>query len=114
MNVTVLGAGAWGTALAHLLSRQNHAVTLWSFSLDELKTIAQTGRNERVLPGIELPKEWRLEPDFGRAIQGSACVVVAVPSKFFRDVTKNLADYRGRVVSVTKGIEYATGLTMCG
>src|SRR5207253_3124049 len=55
-----------------------------------------------------------LEPSLPRAIQGADCVVVAVPSQPFRAVTRDLADYQGVVVSVTKGIEYDSGLTMCG
>jgi glycerol-3-phosphate dehydrogenase (NAD(P)+) len=114
MKVTVLGAGAWGTVLAKLLSEGRHAVTIWGHDARHLETMASTNRNDRYLPGVELPTDWRIEPDLPAAMQASECVVVAVPSKAFRDVTRSLADYRGILVSVTKGIEYGTGLTMCG
>ena len=55
-----------------------------------------------------------LEADLPRAISGAECIVVAVPSQAFRNVTAVLRDYSGVIVSVTKGIEYETGLTMCG
>ncbi|MCI0747958.1 MAG: NAD(P)-dependent glycerol-3-phosphate dehydrogenase [Verrucomicrobia subdivision 3 bacterium] len=115
MKVAVLGAGAWGTALAKLLQESNGsaAVTLWAHEPQRLKEIERNGANERYLPGINLPKSLRLEPDAGRAIAGTECVVVAVPSKAFREVTASLRDYHGLVVSVTKGIEFETGLTMC-
>jgi glycerol-3-phosphate dehydrogenase (NAD(P)+) len=114
MKITVLGAGAWGSALARLLSQGRHEVTLWGHVAEWLDEIRQTGRNDRFLPGIELPRELRLEPDLSRAIEAADCVVVAVPSQPFREVTRCLAAFSGMVVSVTKGIEYDTGLTMCG
>ncbi len=113
MNITVLGAGAWGTALARLLSKARNRVTLWGHVAEWLEEIRQTGRNDRFLPGIDLPRDVSLDPDAARAISGAHCVVVAVPSQPYRDVTCVLQDYSGLLVSVTKGIEYATGLTMC-
>jgi glycerol-3-phosphate dehydrogenase (NAD(P)+) len=114
MKITVLGAGAWGTTLARLLQAGNHQVTLWGHVAEWLDDIRRTGRNERFLPGVDLPPELALETDIPRAIGGAQCVVVAVPSQAFREVTRSLASFTGIVVSVTKGIEYDTGLTMCG
>lgn len=114
MKTTVLGAGAWGTALARVLYQANHAVTLWGHNPEHLDELRRTARNERYLPGIELPRDWRLEEDLGAALAGAEFVIVAVPSKAFRHVTQSLADFSGVAVSVTKGIEFETGLTMCG
>jgi glycerol-3-phosphate dehydrogenase (NAD(P)+) len=114
MKITVLGAGAWGTALSRLLQNATHCVTLWGYDHQALEDIGQTGRNDRYLPGIELPREIALESDMARAMNGSECVVIAVPSKGFREVAKGLGNCEGLIVSVTKGIEYETGLTMCG
>jgi glycerol-3-phosphate dehydrogenase (NAD(P)+) len=114
MNVTVLGAGAWGTALARILSAQKNEVTLWGHDAAHLEVMRQSGRNERYLSGIALPPELRFEADLAKAVTGAECVVVAVPSKAFRQVTQTLKDFSGIVVSVTKGIEHASGLTMCG
>ncbi|EEF57665.1 NAD(P)H-dependent glycerol-3-phosphate dehydrogenase [Pedosphaera parvula] len=114
MKVTVLGAGAWGTALAKVLAEGGHAITLWGHDAKRLEEVKRSGRNERYLPGVELPKGWQFESDVARAVQGSEFVVAAVPSKAFRHVTSRMPDYAGVVVSVTKGIEYESGLTMCG
>lgn len=115
MKIAVLGAGAWGTALARLLQESGtNAVTLWAHDPARLEQIAQARTNELYLPGITLPTEWTLEPDVAKAIADCECVVVAVPSKAFREVTGALREFRGLVVSVTKGIEYETGLTMSG
>ncbi|HVV72483.1 MAG TPA: NAD(P)H-dependent glycerol-3-phosphate dehydrogenase [Verrucomicrobiae bacterium] len=114
MNITVLGAGAWGTALARLLNRGGNRVTLWGHVPAWLDEIRQSRRNERFLPGIELPEDLRFDSDLPNAIGDAECVVVAVPSQPFREVTRPLENYSGVVVSVTKGIEYDTGLTMSG
>ena len=114
MKITIIGAGAWGTALARLLHQGKHEVTLWGHIAGWLEEIRQAGRNERFLPGIEVPRDIILEADLARAIAGADGIVVAVPSQPFRQVTRHLADYTGFIVSVTKGIEYDTGLTMCG
>ncbi len=114
MKVTILGAGAWGTALATLLSKNGNAVTLWGHDQACLEEIRLQGRNERFLPGIDLPKSLAIEPVARDAVSGADCVVLAVPSKAFRPVAANLGEYQGLIVSVTKGIEYDTGLTMCG
>jgi glycerol-3-phosphate dehydrogenase (NAD(P)+) len=114
MNITVLGAGAWGTALAALLQRAPNTVTLWGRDAAHLEAIRKSGRNERYLPGIELPEDWRLECNLATALAAAEVVVVAVPSKAFRSVTAALANFSGIIVSVTKGIEHQTGLTMSG
>ncbi len=114
MNITVLGAGAWGTALAMLLQRGGHSVTIWGHDPAHLDDMRQSGSNDRYLPGIKLPTEWRLEADLALALRDAEHVVVAVPSKAFRTVTVGLKDFSGTLISVTKGIEHQTGLTMCG
>ena len=114
MRIAVLGAGAWGTALARLLCLGDHEVILWGHVREWLEEIHQTGRNERFLPGIDVPRQIRLEPVLTRAVAEADCVVVAVPSQPYRDVTRALDGFSGTIVSVTKGIEYETGLTMCG
>jgi glycerol-3-phosphate dehydrogenase (NAD(P)+) len=114
MNVTVLGAGAWGTALAKVLHVNGHAVTLWNRDAETLAEIQRTRRNERYLPGVDLPANWKLEPQLREAVRGRDCIVLAIASQGFREVATQLSDTRAVLVSVTKGIEYDTGKTMCG
>ena len=111
MKITVLGAGAWGTALAKILLENDHAVTIWNPSAGVLEELRH-GRNERYLPGVSLPTSWLPEPDFVRAIAGAECVVLAVPSQAFRAMAAKLEGHPGILVSVTKGIEFETGETM--
>jgi glycerol-3-phosphate dehydrogenase (NAD(P)+) len=112
MRVTVLGAGAWGTALALELNEGAHAVTLWGHDPNHLREIHQSRRNERYLPGIELDKSISFEADSAKAIDGAEVAVVATPSKPMRETARRLANFRGIVVTVSKGIEHNTGLTM--
>lgn len=112
MKISVLGAGAWGTALARMLAARQHAVTLWDFFPETVEAIRRTGSNERYLPGIELPAGLQVEAEAASAIKAAELVVVASVSKGFRNVTKCLGPFDGIVVSVTKGIEFETGYTM--
>jgi len=114
MNVTVLGAGAWGTALAKILHENGHALTLWGRNADALAEIRSTRRNERYLPGIDLPRKWQCEPSLARATEGRDAIVLAIPSKAFREVGEKLAGTEAMLVSVTKGIEFESRKTMCG
>jgi glycerol-3-phosphate dehydrogenase (NAD(P)+) len=114
MNLTVVGAGAWGTALAKLLSEADHQVTVWGNEPDHLEEVRRAACNDRFLPGVPLPRTLRLEPDLAKAISSAECVVVAVPSYAFREVTRALGSFEGITVTVTKGIEYDNGLTMSG
>jgi glycerol-3-phosphate dehydrogenase (NAD(P)+) len=114
MRVTVVGAGAWGTALANLLCQNEHTVTLWGHNAENLQAIQRTGKNQKYLPNIDLCPELQCEQKLAKAIEAAECAVIAVPSKHFREVTSKLAKFNGIAVSVTKGIEYDTGLTMSG
>lgn len=112
MKITVLGAGAWGTALAKMLAMRGHEVLLWDFFPETVAIINRTHVNERYLPGIPLPANLHGETDAAKAVNGAELVVVASVSKGFRNVTRCLGSYGGIVVSVTKGIEFESGMTM--
>ena len=111
MRITVLGAGAWGTALAKVLQENGNAVALWDINGETLAELRQ-GHSERYLPGVKLPTDWKIETDFSKAVGGAECLVMAIPSQSFRQVAARLKGHPGIVVSVTKGIEFETGETM--
>jgi glycerol-3-phosphate dehydrogenase (NAD(P)+) len=111
VKVAVLGAGAWGTALGKVLHENGNAVTLWDVNPATLSAL-RSGRNERYLPDVPLPADWKVEEDFGKAIAGRECIVMAIPSQSFRQVATKLKTAPALLVSVTKGIEFETGQTM--
>ena len=111
MKITVLGAGAWGAALAKVLHENGHAVTLWDINAALLAELKQ-GRSERLLPGVKLPADWHTDTDLDGAVAGREVLVLAIPSQFFSDVAGQLKGHPGIFVSVTKGIEFETGDTM--
>jgi glycerol-3-phosphate dehydrogenase (NAD(P)+) len=114
MKVTVLGAGSWGTALARVLALNGHAVTLWGHNAAHLEELRRAGSNERYLPGARLPANCEINGNLETAIARAEAIVIAVPSKAFRAVATRLPQCDTPLVSVTKGIECDTGLTMCG
>jgi len=113
VNLTFLGPGAWGTALAKIAHEGGHQVTLWGHP-ERLAALAYEKENKQYLPGIDLPESWALEPEIDRAIDGAAGIFLAVPSRSFREIAEKLSGFEGIIVSVTKGIEHESGLTMGG
>lgn len=113
MKVTVLGAGAWGTALAKILAELGHETTIWGRDAAKLKAIEESRRNERLLPGVELPETLRFDPEINAA-KRAELIVVSIPSQGLGDVVEQLPDYEGIMISTTKGVDFASGLTMSG
>ena len=112
--VAVIGAGSFGTCLAHLCGRAND-VRLWARNPDLADAINATRRNPRYLTEIELPVSVRATSEMGEALEGRELVIVAVPSQTVRDVMAAAAPHlspEAILVSAVKGIEYETGMMM--
>ena len=114
MKIVVAGAGSWGTALARLLACGPHQVVLWARSAALVSEMARNHSNPRYLPGIPLPPALQFETTLSDAVADADCVVIASPSKGFRETAAALSAFDGIAISVTKGIEFHSGLTMCG
>lgn len=113
MKISVLGSGAWGTALAMVLVENGHDVTLWSYAEEESKVLRETGENP-MLKGVALPKDLKLTSDIN-CVKGCGVVVLATPSFAVRSTSRQLAqvmDPGTIVVLVSKGIEKDTSLTL--
>jgi glycerol-3-phosphate dehydrogenase (NAD(P)+) len=107
-KVAVLGAGAWGTALAWLLADKGDDVALWSRRRDLCDAVNATHENGRYLPGVVLPPNLMCTDDLAGAIDGARMIVFVVPSHGTREVARAAASHVHRgipVVSATKGIE---------
>jgi len=108
----VLGAGAWGTALAIAIARNGHDVILWGRNSEHVDEMAQSRSNERYLPGLAFPKSLQLESDFDTAIAKAKHVLVSVPSVAFCDIVKQMAPLLAKDASIswaTKGLTPDSG-----
>lgn len=110
MRVTILGAGAWGTALAVAAARDN-AVTLYVRDAAQCAAMAATRSNARYLPNASLPSGLQLSTDLATAVAAAELLVVATPVAGLRPLALRLAELRvDHLVWLCKGLEEGTGL----
>ncbi len=115
--LAIIGAGSWGTTLAHLLGEKGYTVRLWVFEPEVYQDLSRDRINSTFLPDVRLSSRISFTQDFGEALAGAAVMVMAVPSHVFREVLGNLAPHLSPttvLLSATKGIETETLLTMDG
>ena len=113
--VTVLGAGSWGTALSVHLAREGRTVRLWARDPQLVERMSATRENPRYLPGAMLPPGVTPMSALGAALDGTAFVIVAVPSHGVRAVVRAATPFIAShpiVVSATKGLEVETHARM--
>lgn len=107
-NVAVLGAGAWGTALAKVLADKQNPTFLWSHTPALARSINERRVNERYLPSAPLPPSIRATDDLEQALRHAELVVVVVPSHALRGVVADARKFiptNALICSATKGIE---------
>ena len=107
-SITVIGAGAWGTALAWLLSEKGERVRLWAFEPEVAAGIVAAHENRLYLPGISLPAALETTTSLEEAVFGVELVIFVVPSHVAASVAASLAPYLpagAPVITATKGIE---------
>jgi len=102
--LAVLGAGAWGTALAAALASR-HAVTLWARDTGQSQRLSAERRNARYLPEIELPAALRIESVLDRALSGAELLIAATPVAGLRDLLGKLKGGTVPLVWLCKGFE---------
>ena len=115
-RITVLGSGAWGTAIAlSLANKSNHQVTLWSHRAEAAQALSHDRENRHFLPGFRFPDSLAITADDSDAIANAEILVCVVPSEFLRATIARLSAHMhpGQIlVSGTKGIEDHTFLRM--
>ena len=119
MNVAVIGAGGWGTALALLLQTGDHTVRLWVRRAEFCERMRQQRENTTYLPGVPLPEQLQLTSSLVQAVEKAHLIMFAIPSHAMRAVASALFREAPSVlreepllVSATKGIEEGSLLTM--
>jgi glycerol-3-phosphate dehydrogenase (NAD(P)+) len=115
-RITIVGAGAWGTAIAIVLGRSGrHEIKLWAFEKEVRDSIDSTRTNSVFLPGHQIPDAVRSTADFGEALSAAEIVVSAMPSQHCRRLFQQMLPYLRPdllIVSATKGLEQTTLLRM--
>jgi glycerol-3-phosphate dehydrogenase (NAD(P)+) len=115
MKIGVVGAGAWGTALANLLATKGYQVDLWAFEEQVCKDVSESRENKWFLPDVPLSQNLTASNDLDQVTQGKEMLLLVMPSHVFRSVAANLVHHpteRTIIVSASKGIENKTHLTM--
>lgn len=111
----MIGAGAWGTALATVLARNGRDVTLWARRADLAAAINSTGINSDYLPDVELPATLNATADLKAAVTGADAVLLATPSTSLRGMSAALAPHLPAAIPLVlccKGIERGSGLLL--
>jgi glycerol-3-phosphate dehydrogenase (NAD(P)+) len=114
VNITVLGAGSWGTTVATIAAHRNPTV-LWARNEDDVLQINERHENTRYLAGFPLPDDLRATADLEEAVADADVLVVGIPSSSFRVVLEQAAPFVRPwipVVSLTKGFEAGSYLRM--
>ena len=114
-KISVIGSGGWGIALTILLHKNGHNLTIWSFDKKEAEELKKTRQNKTKLPNILLPEDVKVTDDLKEAVDDKDILILAVPSKAIRSVSKSLKNIikdNQIVVNVAKGLEEDTLETM--
>ena len=115
-RIAIIGAGAWGTAIAIVLGRsQRHQVTLWAYEKEVRNSIDSMRTNSTFLPGQHIPDAVRSTGDFAEALSDAEIVVSAMPSQHCRRLFQQMLPHLqadALIVSATKGLEQTTLLRM--
>jgi glycerol-3-phosphate dehydrogenase (NAD(P)+) len=110
-GVAVLGAGAWGTALAAALARAGQRTSLWARDPDQAEAMLRLRRNDRYLPEIELPAQLAVSASLTEAVEGAELLLAATPVAGLRQLLGMLGAERisAPLVWLCKGFEQGTG-----
>ena len=111
-DISVLGAGSYGTALAICLARNGHRVSLWGRSVEHVNQMEKQRGNEKYLPDSKFPKSLKVTADLKQAVNASDNILVVVPSHAFGDMLeqmKPLLRKEAKIAWATKGLDHKTG-----
>jgi glycerol-3-phosphate dehydrogenase (NAD(P)+) len=104
-HIAVIGAGAWGTALAIQADRAGQSVMLWARDAARAALMAQSRANERLLPGVPLPPGITVTANATQALQDAALILLVVPAQALRPVLQSLPTLSAPVLICAKGVE---------
>ncbi len=114
-DVTVIGAGSWGTALSLVLAENGHSVTIWSIDKGEIDMLNTYHEHKDKLPGVKLPDDMVFTTDLKEACHNKELIVLAVPSVYTRSTAVLMSPHVEKdqiIVNVAKGIEEDSLMTL--
>lgn len=115
MNITMLGAGSFGTAMAKHLADMQHKVLMWTIDKEQSESINSCGRNTFCFQDTILPDSIKCTLDLKEALAFSDRVIMAIPTQFERDVCEKITAAGatgGHMLNLAKGIEISTGFLL--
>ena len=113
-KVSIIGGGSWGIALAVLLHKNGHEVTVWSALQAEVEML-QVNREHKMMPGVILPQDIICTGDDREAVEGKDLLVMAVASAYTRKTANRISSLVAKdqkILNVAKGIEEGTLMTL--
>ncbi|MBQ6992784.1 MAG: NAD(P)-dependent glycerol-3-phosphate dehydrogenase [Clostridia bacterium] len=112
-NISIIGSGSWGTALAIHLSKNMHNIKMWSYSKEEADMI-NNEKKCKFLPEVNLPENIYCTLDFKEAIDNTEILLIVTPSKFVRETVRNFKQYitNQKIIICSKGFEEETLYTL--
>lgn len=113
-KITILGGGSWGIAIAVLLHKNGHEITIWSALEAEVEMLKEK-HEHKMLPGVRLPEDMVFTADDKEAVEGSDLLVMAVASSYTRSTANRISSLVAqdqKLLNVAKGIEERTLMTL--
>ena len=113
-KISIMGGGSWGIALAALLHKNGHRVTVWSALKDEVEML-RVKREHKMMPGVFLAEDILCTDNERQAVEGSDLLVMAVASSYTRRTARRISGLvtdRQKILNVAKGIEEDTLMTL--
>jgi len=111
MNISVIGSGSWGTAVAVMLANKGYDIKLWSWIQEETDRLCADRENKEFLPGIAFPDNITCSHDVKYCIEGADLIITAAPSPATRTTAKTMAPFvkeGQKIINISKGLEKGT------
>ncbi|HPV70423.1 MAG TPA: NAD(P)H-dependent glycerol-3-phosphate dehydrogenase [Candidatus Magasanikbacteria bacterium] len=115
IEISILGTGNMGTALAKLISGNGYRVKMWGIDQEAINNINTHHENKKFLPGVPLNDHVTAHLELSETIKNTKIIIVAVPTQVTQGVSEKMATYLNKeqiILSASKGIEMNTGLTV--
>lgn len=113
MNITILGAGAWGTALAIHFAQHQHNIHLWTYEREHADALCKDRENKAFLPNFRLPENISIFADFADAVHNTELVLIVTPVIGLRNCAQLLKQHQAThlpILTACKGFELESGL----